>query len=223
MPDRGTHPVDWLRGLALSLERLAAQGVASGAVRGATDELRARMPEDLDARVRAVLLDALTVLGRLTAEAASAEAPPFAAWSRTAAEGAVRGAVEELRRLQPEMEPTNRELIAHVRRWLERSQVEADERVQALRAPGVIARLAASGAVAGAAEQLRTALPQLAAPAGEFASRVGRDVVRGAAEELGRQVRVAARNPVVRAVVACGAAVVASGAAVAVLLAVRRR
>ncbi len=216
MPGRGTHPVDWLRGLALSLERLAAQGVASGAVRGATEELRAGVPEDLDVLVRALLQDALVVLGRLADEAARSKSSPLSAWSRTVAEGAVRGAVEEARRLVPDLQPTTQELIGRVRLWLDRSQAEAAARAQAIRAPGDRARIAAAGAIAGATDQMIAAFPVLAEPAAEFASRVGSGAVRGAAEELGRHARNAARSPVVRGVVA-------GGAALLLLLAVRRR
>jgi hypothetical protein len=220
MAERGTHPVDWLRGLALSLERLAAQGVASGAVRGATEELRAGVPDDLDLQLRALIQDALTVVGRLVGEAAKAKTSPLESWSRTAAEGAVRGALEETRRLVPEMRPMNEELFARVRLWLDRSEAEAAAREHAIRSPGELARVAAAGAVAGATDQLGVAFPALADPAAEFASRVGRGVVRGAAEELGRQARAAARAPVVRAVMVWGAA---WGAALLMLRAVSRR
>jgi hypothetical protein len=220
MPDRGTHPVDWLRGLALSLERLAAQGVASGAVRGATEELRAGFPGELDAQARALVSDAIVVLGRLADEAARSNSSPLAAWSRAVGEGAVRGTVEELRRLVPEMRPMNQELFARVKLWLDRSESEAAARAHAIRSPGDVARVAAAGAVAGVTDQLSAALPALADPAAEFASRVGRGVVRGAAEELGRQARAAARAPAVRVVAAW---VAAWGTALVVLRAVRRR
>jgi hypothetical protein len=216
MADRGAHPVEWLRGFALSLERLAVQGVAGGAVRGAADELRAGVSQDLDAQVRTLLHEGLTVLERLVADAARSRASPLGAWSRSTAEGAVRGAVEELRRLVPELQPATQELLARVRRWLDRSALEAEARTQEIRAPGDRARIAAAGAVAGATDQLAVALPELATPATDFAARVGRGFVRGAAEEMGRQVRVAGRSPVVRAVVA-------GGAILAVLLAVKRR
>jgi hypothetical protein len=216
MANRGGHPVEWLRGLALSLERLAAQGVASGAVRGAADELRAGVPDDLDAQVRAVLQDGLTVLQRLVAEAARARSSPLETWSRTTAEGAVHGAVEEFRRLVPELQPTTQELLLRVRAWLDRAAAEHEERARVIRAPGDRMRIAAAGAVAGATEQLGVALPQLGAPAAEFAARVGRGFVRGAADELGRQLQVAGRSPLVRAVLA-------GGAIMAALLAVRRR
>jgi hypothetical protein len=223
MAERGTHPVDWLRGLALSLERLAAQGVASGAVRGATQEIRAGVPEDLDVQLRALIQDALTVVGRLVGEAAKTRTSPLESWSRTAAEGAVRGAIEETRRLVPEMRPMNQELFARLKLWLDHSQTESAARTQAIHSPGEIARTAAQGAVAGVTDQLSAALPALATPAAEFASRVGRGAVRGVAEELGQQARelgrrtrVAARSPVGRAVFACGAALTALAAVLVV-------
>jgi len=226
MAERGTHPVDWLRGLALSLERLAAQGVASGAVRGATEEIRAGVPGDLDVQLRALVQDALKVVERLAEEAARSKASPLAAWSRSVGEGTVQGAIEEFRRLVPYAQPMNAELFAHVKAWLDRSQTESAARTQAIHSPGDIARTAAQGAVAGVTDQLSTALPALATPAAEFASRVGRGVVRGAAEELGhqarelgRRTRVAARSPVGRAVLASGAAL----AALAAVLVVARR
>jgi hypothetical protein len=218
MGEGGSNPVEWLRGLALSLERLAVQGVASGAVRGAADELRAGVPADLDAQVRAVLLDGLTVLERLVSEAARSKSSPFETWSRTTAEAATRGVVEEFRRLVPELQPTTQELLARLRLWLDRSAAEAAARAQAIRAPGDRMRIAAAGAISGATEQLFVALPQLAEPAADFAAQVGRGFVRGTTEEVGRQVRLAARTPLVRAVVAGAAifAVLLAGAAVRV-------
>jgi hypothetical protein len=226
MAERGTHPVDWLRGLALSLERLAAQGVASGAVRGATEEIRAGVSGDLDVQLRALVQDVLTVVGRLVGEAARSKASPLAAWSRSTGEGAVQGAIEEFRRLVPYAQPMNEELFARVKAWLDRSETEAAARTQAIHSPGELARTAAQGAVAGVTDQLSAALPVLATPAAEFASRVGRGAVRGVAEELGQQVRElgrqtrrAARSPAGRVVFACGGAAVA---ALAVLVVARR-
>jgi hypothetical protein len=222
MPERGANPVEWLRGLALSLERLAVQGVAGGAVRGAADELRAGVPGDLDARVRTLLRDGLAAIERLAEEGARSKASPLGAWSQTTAEGAVRGAIEELRRLIPEMQPTTQELLVRVKLWLDRSALEAEERAELIRAPADLARVAAAGAVAGATEQLGTALPRLAGPAAEFASRVGRGFARGIAEEVAGQLELAARTPLVRALIA-GSAVVAGGAVLAALLAASRR
>jgi hypothetical protein len=222
MTDRGTHPVEWLRGLALSLERLAVQGVAGGAVRGAADELRAGVPDDLDTRLRALLQDALVVLERLASDAAREEASPPGTWSRLAAAGAVRGAVEELRRLVPDMQPTTAELLARAKRWLDRSAVEAEARAQLIHAPGDRARIAAAGAVAGATEQLGVALPALAGPAAGFAARVGSGFARGVAEEVARQLHSAARTPLARGLLA-GGAVVMGGVLLAALVTVKRR
>jgi len=195
-------------------------------VRGATEEIRAGVPGDLDVQLRALVQDALKVVERLAEEAARSKASPLAAWSRSVGEGTVQGAIEEFRRLVPYAQPMNAELFAHVKAWLDRSQTESAARTQAIHSPGDIARTAAQGAVAGVTDQLSTALPALATPAAEFASRVGRGVVRGAAEELGhqarelgRRTRVAARSPVGRAVLASGAAL----AALAAVLVVARR
>jgi hypothetical protein len=78
--------------------------------------------------------------------------------------------------------------------------------------------VAAAGAIQGATEQLRSTLPALAEPASDVAAAVGRGVVRGATEEVSLQARRAARSPVLRAVLAGGAAL----AIVAVSVARRR-
>jgi hypothetical protein len=216
MPERGKSPVEWLRGVALSLERLAAQGVASGAVRGATDELRSGLPDDVDGAVRTLAEDGVTALSRLAAEAARARTSPLETWSTRAAAGAMRGAVEEARRLVPEMQSTTQELLARLKLWLDRSASESAARAQELHAPGERARTLAAGAVKGAADQLATSMPDLAAPATDLAAQLGRALVRGTAEELRRQLRLAGRDPRVRAVMA-------GGLFLAVLVAVRRR
>jgi hypothetical protein len=224
MPKRGYHPVDWLRGIALSLERLAAQGVVSGAVRGASEELRAEVSEGRHAKTRTLFQDALALLDRVVGGAARSRVSPLVRWSHSVAEGATRGAFEETRRLVPELRPMTQDLLVHAKQWLDRSQSEAVARTHALRSPGELSRVTAAGAVAGAADQLGVALPALAHPAADLAEHVGRGVVRGAAEELGRQARAAARNPAVR-VVAGGTAVTGAvaGIVAVLLLATRRR
>jgi hypothetical protein len=216
MPDREGRSVEWLRGLLLSLERLATEGVAGGAVRGAAAELRAGLPRGTDAQARALLKDAIKLLERLVHDAAASRTSPLEAWSRTVARGPLRGAVEEARRLIPDMQPTTRDLLIRLRLLLERTAAERAERTEGIRALGDRSRLIAAGALDGAMEQLAVHLPQLAVSSGEVASRVGNGIVRGAAEELGRQLRVAGRSPLVRTIAV-------GGAIVAVLLAVRRR
>jgi len=216
MSDRAPHPVEWLQQFALSIERLAARGVASGAVRGAADELRSGLPDDLDAQVLALLRDALVVLERFARESAGSWVGPLEACSRAVAVGAVCGAVEEARRLRPEMQATTEELLKCLKLWLDRSASEAEARAHVMRAPSDRMRIAAAAVVQGAMEQLSAALPSLDAPTAELASRVGRGFMRGTAEELGRQLQFASRNPFVRALLAGGAIAV-------VLIAVRRR
>jgi hypothetical protein len=216
MSRRAAHPVGWLQEFALSIERLAARAVASGAVRGAADELRAGLPDDLDAQARALLRGGLVVLERFARESSRRWVGPLEACSRAAAVGAVRGAVEEARRLKPEMEPATEELLNYLKVWLDRAASEAAERTHLIHAPGDRLRIAAASVIAGAMQQLSAALPSLDAPAAEFASYVGRGFVRGTAEELGRQLQIVRRNPFARALLAGGAIAV-------VVLAVRRR
>jgi hypothetical protein len=179
-------PVELLRQLTLSVERLAAQGLASGAVRGATEELRAGLPA-LDGQLQAVFEDVLSLLERMAHEAAVRPARPPEEWSRLVAEGAVRGALEELRRSMPGVEVFTREAVEHLNQLLEDSTRIASGREKELRQPGARARLVAAGAVKGALRQLHDALPQLAPVVAALSSQVGRGFIEGlgskAAEE----------------------------------------
>jgi hypothetical protein len=207
---RGARPVERLRSLALSLERLAAQGLASGALRGAADELRTGVPAELNGRFVRLLEETLTLLESLVHSAGEGESLP-----QRAAEEVIRGTIQEFRRMVPELRPMTQELLVQLRAWLERAAVESSARAELIRAPGDRARVAAVGAVAGALEQLLAVLPALGPPAATVAEEVGRGLVRGSTQELGRSLRAMARSPVFR-VVACGAI------AVLVLLRVRR-
>lgn len=171
-------PVELLRQLTLSIERLAAQGIASGVVRGATEELRAGMPE-LDGQLQAVIQDVVTLLGRMVHEAAERPARSPEEWSRLIGEGVVRGAVEELRRLMPGADTFSGEVVARLNVLLERTTRLAANREQEILTPGTRARLAAAGAVQGALGQLHESMPQLAPVAAEFSSQVGRGLVEG--------------------------------------------
>jgi hypothetical protein len=171
-------PVELLRQLTLSVERLAAQGIASGAVRGATEELRAGLPE-LDGQLQAVFKEVLTLLERMAHEAAARPARPPEEWSRLVAEGAVRGAVEELRRSMPGADAFSHEVVERLNQLLERSTRVATSWEKKLRTPGARARIAAAGAVRGALGQLHDSMPQLAPVAAELSSRVGRGLVEG--------------------------------------------
>jgi hypothetical protein len=171
-------PVELLRQLTLSIERLAAQGIASGAVRGATEELRAGLPE-LDGQVQAVFQDVLALLERMAHEAAERPSRPSEEWSSLIAQGAVRGAVEQLRRSLPGLNVFSSEVMARLNVLLEQSARVAANREAEIRTPGTRARLAAAGAVQGALGQLHDSMPQLAPVAAEFSSQVGRGLVEG--------------------------------------------
>ncbi|ATB35091.1 hypothetical protein CYFUS_000503 [Cystobacter fuscus] len=176
--ERRLSPVELLRQLTLSVERLAAQGLASGAVRGATEELRAGHPE-LDGQLQAVFQDVLTLLERMVHEAAGRPVRPPEEWSRRVAEGAVRGAVEELRRSMPGVDAFSHEVLERLNRLLERSTRVAANRERELRMPGTRARIAAAGAVRGALGELHDAMPRLAPMAAGLSSQVGRGFVEG--------------------------------------------
>jgi hypothetical protein len=178
--ERRLAPIEMLRRVALSLERLAAQGVASGAVRGATEELRAGMPVPAE-QLRALFQDGLEILERLAHEAAERSSTPPGTWAHLVAEQAVQGAIEELKRSMPGLDALSRELVERVNRFLERSARVAASREEELRTPGFRARIAAAGAVEGAVGQLKESLPVLAPIASSAASEVGQGLVEGLA------------------------------------------
>lgn len=179
-------PVELLRQLTLSIERLAAQGIASGAVRGATEELRAGLPE-LDGQVQTVLQDVLTLLERMAHEAAERPPRPSEEWSSLIAQGAVRGAVEQLRRSMPGVNALSTEVMARLNQLLDQSARVAANREEEIRTPGTRARLAAAGAVQGALGQLHDSMQELAPVAAEFSSQVGRGLVDGLGAKAGEE------------------------------------
>ncbi len=176
--DRRLSPVELLRQLTLAIERLAVQGLASGAVRGATDELRAGMPE-FDGQVQELLQDVLTILGRMAQEAAERPAYPPGTWPRLVAEAAVQGAIEELRRSLPRLDALSKELLDRVNALLDRSAEVAASRRSDLLKPGSRARLTAAGVVEGALRELQQAMPMLAPLTAELASQAGGGFVAG--------------------------------------------
>ncbi|PTL82575.1 hypothetical protein [Vitiosangium sp. GDMCC 1.1324] len=171
-------PVELLRQLTLSVERLAAQGIASGAVRGATEELRAGHPE-LDGQLQAVFKEVLTLLERMAHEAAGRPFRPPEEWSRLVAESAVRGAVEELRRLMPGVDVLSREVVVRLNQLLERSiRVEANRETE-LHTVEMRARLTAAGAVRGVLGQVHDSMQELVPVAAELSSQVGAGFIEG--------------------------------------------
>src|SRR5690242_20716505 len=71
-PMGGTGPIEALRNLTLSLQRMVATEIATGVVRGTADGLREEVP-DGHGQLHTLLQDLLTVLGRMAHEAAERE------------------------------------------------------------------------------------------------------------------------------------------------------
>lgn len=182
-------PVELLRQLTLSAGRLATEGIASGAVRGATEELRAGLPE-LDGQLQDLLRDVLAILGRMAHEAAERPAGQPGARARVIAEEVVRGALGEFRRSTPGWSALSQELLERVNQWLERSAEVAASRQLEIRRPGDRARMMATGAVEGALEQLHVSMPQLAPEVAGLASQVGRGFVEGVGSTMEEKTEV---------------------------------
>ncbi len=193
------HPLDTARNLALLLQRLAAEAAghpdfapgdrarlaAGAAVKGAVEELEARLP-GLDGALEAFLRDLGRTLARLAHEAA--ERPGFSPGERAelAVRALVRGLFKEVRALVPDLQATTTVVLERVREALESTAEEAAARAGELRSPGDRARLLADGFVRGAVSQGHEALPQvaqdleqLAAPLSRLAAAVGSGLAEG--------------------------------------------
>jgi hypothetical protein len=189
--ERRAGPVEVLRNLALSIERLAAREAATSVVRGAAEGLREELPDQLEGQLRALLQDALTVLGRMAHEAAERERVEPGAAAHTLAASAMQGAIEVL-----EQEWQNGGLPLHafidrLNRLFDEVVAFAHSRTDEIRAPGDRARAMAEGVVQAATQQLHAAVPVLTedlrslAPLGaEIASQIGRGLVEGIESKL---------------------------------------
>jgi hypothetical protein len=188
--ERRLGPVEVLRNLALSLERLAAHEAASGVVRGAADGLRKELPE-LDGQLRTLLQDGLTVLGRLAHEAAERERLEPGAAAHTLAASAVQGALEVLEREWQDGGMPLHSFVERLNRLLDGVVEFARSRTDEIRASEERAESLAGGMVKAAVEQLHEAAPALTedlrglAPVGaELAAQVGRGLVEGVESKL---------------------------------------
>jgi hypothetical protein len=179
-------PIEGLRNLALTLERLAVHEAASGAVRGAADGLREEIPE-LDGQVRAIVADALTVLGRLAHEAAERERVDPGAAAHTLAGAAMQGALEVLEREWQDGGMPLHAFVERINRLLDEVVEFAHSRTDEIRSPGERAQAMARGMVRAAIEELQEAVPTLVkntdAIEGLF-ERAGRGLARGMAVGL---------------------------------------
>lgn len=180
---RRVGPVEGLRNLALTLERLAAREAASGAVRGAADGLRKELPE-LDGQLRSLLTDALTVLGRLVHEAAESEQqdPGEAAHSMAAA--AMRGALEVLEWEWQDGGLPLHGFVERFNRLLDEVLEFTHSRTDEIRAPMERAEALSRGMVKAAVEGIESKLRDDVDALVRLIERASRGVVRGLVEGL---------------------------------------
>jgi hypothetical protein len=187
---RHAGPVEALRNLALSLERLAASEAASSVVRGAAEGLRKELPE-VEGQLRPLLQDVLTILGRLAHEAAEREQVDPGAAAQTLASGAMQGALDVLEREWQDGGMPLHAFMERINRLLDEVVEYAHSRTDEIRTPRERAEAMARGLVRATTEELREAVPGFVedarglAPLGaEVASKVGRGLVEGIESKL---------------------------------------
>ncbi|MCP3137534.1 hypothetical protein [Pyxidicoccus xibeiensis] len=169
-------PVEGLRNLALALERLAAREAASSMVRGAADGLRQELPE-VDAQLRTLLSDVLTVLGRLVHEAAEHQHLEPAAATHALAVAATQGALEVLEREWQDGGMPLHGFVLRINQLLDEVMEFAHSRTDEIRSPMERGQALARGMVKAAVEELRESMPALEADARKLAPR-GAEVAR---------------------------------------------
>ena len=179
---RRSGPADVLRNLALSLERLATQGAAGGVVHGVADGLRGELPDEVEAQLRRLLHDALTVLGRVAQRAALHEAPHAAEAVHDLSAAAMRGALEELEREWADGGMPLHDFMERMNMLLEDVSHYARSRAHVLQSPEGLAGNAVKGAMGQVREELPAlaqSLRELSPVVAELAEHVGRGLVHG--------------------------------------------
>lgn len=189
--ERRAGPFEVLRTLALSLESMVAREAASGVMRGAAEGLREELPDEIEGQLRALLQDALTVLGRMAHEAAEREPVETGAAAHSLAAAAMQGVVEVLEREWQDGGLPFHALVERINRLLDEVIDFARSRTDEIRTPGERAQAMAEGMVRAAVRELHEALPGLAEDltaltpvGGGMASHVGRGLVEGIESKL---------------------------------------
>jgi hypothetical protein len=184
-------PVEVLRNLAVSLERMAAREAASSVMRGAAEGIREELPDEMEGQLRALLQDALTVLGRMAHEAATRERAEPGATAQTLAAAATQGMLEVLEREWQNGGMPLHALVERINRLFDEAVAFARSRTDEIRSPGERAQAMAEGMVRAGVRELHESLPGLVkdmetlAPLGaELASQVGRGLVDGIESKL---------------------------------------
>ncbi|WP_375761420.1 hypothetical protein [Corallococcus exercitus] len=185
-----TGPIEALRNLTVSLQKLAAREIATGVVRGTAEGIRKELP-DADGQLHALLQDVLTVLARLAHEAAERESGAPAVATQEFAGAAMEGALKALEREWNDGGLPLHGFMVRLNHLFDEVVMFAHSRTDEIRAPGERAQVMARGVVKAATEQLHEALPVILedarglSPLGEeVASKVGRGLVVGVESKL---------------------------------------
>ncbi|RKI47875.1 hypothetical protein D7X55_36530, partial [Corallococcus sp. AB049A] len=180
-----TGPVEALRNLTLSLQRMVATEIATGVVRGTADGLREEVP-DGHGQLHTLLQDLLTVLGRMAHEAAAREPGASADATEVLAGAAMEGALKALEREWNDGGLPLHGFMVRLNQLFAEVVSFAHSRTDEIRTPGERAQVMARGVVKAATEQLHESLPAILedarglSPLGEeVASKVGRGFVEG--------------------------------------------
>ncbi|MBZ4370113.1 hypothetical protein [Corallococcus sp. AS-1-6] len=180
-----TGPVEALRNLTLSLQRMVAAEIATGVVRGTADGLREEVP-DGDHQLHTLLQDSLTVLGRMAHEAAGREPGASADATEVLAGAAMEGALKALEKEWNDGGLPLHGFMVRLNQLFDEVVAFAHSRTDEIRTPGERAQAMARGVVKAATEQLHDSLPAIledargVVPLGEeVASKVGRGLVSG--------------------------------------------
>ncbi|WNG17765.1 hypothetical protein [Cystobacter fuscus] len=204
--DQPSSPVATLRHLALSLERLVAHEAAKGVVGGAADGLRKELP-GLDAQLRTIVQDALTVLGRLLHEAAEHERVDPGATAQTMAASAMQGLLDVLEREWQDGGMPMHSLVERFNLLLDEIIDFTHSRTDEIRTPRERAQAMTEAVVDAALGRVHDAVPvfaedlRAAGPLGEeVASAVGRGLVTGLGTQLQKDAETLAERTAAAAV-----------------------
>ncbi|RKH75913.1 hypothetical protein D7X99_36715, partial [Corallococcus sp. AB032C] len=185
-----TGPIDALRNLTLSLQRMVATEIATGVVRGTADGLREEVP-DGHGQLNTLLQDLLTVLSRMAHEAAEREPGASAGATEVLAGAATEGALKALEREWNEGGLPLHGFVERLNQLFDEVVRFAHSRTDEIHTPGERAQVMARGVVKAATEQLHDSLPAIledargVVPLGEeVAAKVGRGLVLGVESTL---------------------------------------
>ncbi|MBN9682975.1 MULTISPECIES: hypothetical protein [unclassified Corallococcus] len=185
-----TGPIEALRNLTVSLQRVMAAEIATGVVRGTADGIREEVP-GADGQLNTLLQDLLTVLSRMVHEAAEREPGAPAEATEVLAGAAMEGALKALEKEWNDGGLPLHGFVVRLNHLFDEVVSFAHSRTDEIRTPGERAQAMARGVVKAATEQLHDSLPAIledargVVPLGEeVAAKVGRGLVLGVESKL---------------------------------------